>query len=364
MSEEDDGDKQYEASAKKLDDARKRGEIPRSADLTTVASYAGFLLVGLVFGGASLNQIATVLEGFIANADTWSAVMFAGPAAPMAGGMGLALLKPLIPWLTIPALCAILSLIATRSFVFAPTKLEPKLSKISPISNAKNKFGRSGLFEFAKSATKLTIYSIILGYFLSKKLPDILMTLALSPAMITVELLTMCLDFFGLVLVVALVISGVDYLFQYNDFLRKNRMSRKEMVDESKNQEGDPHTKQKRRQRGYDIAMNQMLAEVPKADVIVVNPTHYAVALKWDRRSGGAPVCVAKGVDEIAAKIREIANDSRIPIHRDPPTARALYATVDIGAEILPEHYRAVAASIRFAEAMRAKVKRKIHRTP
>ena len=139
-------------------------------------------------------------------------------------------------------------------------------------------------------------------------------------------------------------------------------MSRKEMTDEAKEQEGDPHVKQQRRQKGYEIAMNQMLADVPDADVVVVNPTHYAVALKWDRLQGGAPICVAKGVDDIAARIRETANENNVPIHRDPPTARALYATVDIGEQILPEHYRAVAASIRFAEKMRAKMRHQFGR--
>ena len=107
--------------------------------------------------------------------------------------------------------------------------------------------------------------------------------------------------------------------------------------------------------KGISLAMNQMLAEVPKADVIIVNPTHYAVALKWDRKAGRAPICVAKGVDEIAARIREIAAENAIPVHADPPTARALHATVEIGSEIRRDHYRAVAAAIRFAEMIRKK---------
>ena len=128
-------------------------------------------------------------------------------------------------------------------------------------------------------------------------------------------------------------------------------------MDEAKASEGDPHVKQQRRQKGYEIAMNQMLADVPKADVVVVNPTHYAVALKWSRLPGEAPVCVAKGVDEIAAQIREVAMEAGVPIHRDPPTARAIHATVRIGEEIRPEHYQAIAAAIRFAEKMRARMR-------
>lgn len=111
--------------------------------------------------------------------------------------------------------------------------------------------------------------------------------------------------------------------------------------------------KQQRRQKGVEIAMNQMLAAVPDADVIVVNPTHYAVALKWDRSVGGAPECIAKGVDEIAARIRERAQENAIPIHSDPPTARALFSSVEIGEQIPRDHYEAVAAAIRFADRIK-----------
>ena len=235
----------------------------------------------------------------------------------------------------------------------APEKLQPKLNRISPISNAKNKFGRSGLFEFFKSFVKLTIYALVLGVFIWKKLPQMLSTLSLSPGMSTVILLELCIQFLALVLLVALTIGVIDYFWQHQEHLRKNRMSHKELMDEIKQNEGDPHVKQQRRQKGYDIAMNQMLSEVPDADVIVVNPTHYAVALKWSRLPGEAPVCIAKGVDEIAARIREVAVEHGIPIHSAPPTARALHATVEIGAEIPPDQYQAVAAAIRFAEKMR-----------
>jgi flagellar biosynthetic protein FlhB len=126
-----------------------------------------------------------------------------------------------------------------------------------------------------------------------------------------------------------------------------------------KEAEGDPHLKQHRRMRAQELAMNQMMADVPGADVVIVNPTHYAVALAWDRGPGSAPVCVAKGRDQVAARIRETARQAGVPVHADPPTARALFATVEIGAQIAPEHYRPVAAAIRFAEAMRRKARQR-----
>lgn len=358
MSEgENDDDKQYEPTQKKLDDARKKGEIPQSADLVTAASYMGFIGVGVIFGGSSLIELGTLLQELLEKSDSLSVEWFSGSGTVLGGETFLAVAAALLPWFVVPALAAMTAIIATKSLVFAPSKVEPKFSKISIISNAKNKYGRKGLFEFAKSFFKLTVYSIVLGVFLVKKVPVILTTMSLSSGMVTVMLLELCLGFMLIVLVISMTIGGVDYIFQTAEHTRKHRMSRKEMTDESKDQEGDPHAKQKRRQRGQEIALNQMLGDVPKADVIIVNPTYYAVALKWDKLRGGAPVCMAKGVDDVAAKIREIANENSIPIHRDPPTARALYAAIEIGSEIWPEHYKAVAASIRFAEAMRIKMK-------
>lgn len=359
MSDDDDSDKQHEPSQKKLDDARKRGEIPRSTDVATASAYLGFVVTAMAVGGTALQSTGNVMYGVLENVDLLSDAWFDGSGSAWGGGLMAEILISLIPWFLIPAAFVVATLFATQSLVFATDRIEPKMSKISLISNAKNKFGRAGIFEFAKSFFKLSIYSIVVGIYLWSKLPEMVSTMSLSPGMITVELLKLGLGFFAIVLAISIVIGGVDYLFQVNEHLRKNRMSHKEMRDEAKDQDGDPHMKQKRRQKAYEIAMNQMMKEVPKADVIIVNPTHYAVALKWDRMRGGAPVCVAKGVDEIAATIREIAAEHDIPIHRDPPTARAIYAGVDLGQEIWPEHYPAVAASIRFAEEMRKKMRAK-----
>jgi len=352
----EDDDKQHEPTQKKLDDARKRGEVPRSSDLNTAASYGGILLVALAMGAATLPVFAQILANMVGNADRISKVFFNDSAHPVAGGMMQSIILAIGPWFVIPGILVILSILVQRSFVVAPDKLVPKMSRISVLSNAKNKFGRSGLFEFAKSFSKLMIYSLVLAVFLKGKLPEIMGTVHLPPAMITSVLSRLLVEFLSVVLMIALAIGAVDFMWQKAEHTRKNMMSRKDMTDEAKQSEGDPHVKQQRRQKGYEIAMNQMLADVPDANVVIVNPTHFAVALKWDRSTGAAPVCVAKGVDEIAAKIREVANESAVPIHRDPPTARALFATVEIGQEIPPDHYQAVAAAIRFAEQLRKKV--------
>ena len=355
----DDDDKQFEPTQKKLDDARKKGDIARSTDLNTAASYSGILLVAVAMGAGAISSFGQLLANMVGNADKISKSFFQDSAQPISGGVLQTLMTSVGPWFVIPGLIVLLTILAQRSFIVAPEKLIPKLSRISPISNAKNKFGRNGLFEFGKSFFKLLIYSIVLAMFLKSKLPEILGTVHLTPAMATSVLLRLVVEFLSIVLLIALSIGAVDFMWQKAEHTRKNRMSRKEMTDEAKQSEGDPHMKQQRRQKGYAIAMNQMMADVPEADVIIVNPEHYAVALKWDRNAGAAPVCVAKGVDEVAARIRESAAEAGVPIHRDPPTARMLFAKIEVGQEIWPEHYQAVAAAIRFAEKLRGKVKGK-----
>ena len=360
---QDEASKEHEPTQRKLDEARKKGELPRSTDLTTACAYGGMLVAAAALGGSSLVALGSLLQVPLDQGVRLAETVFgdrgaAATAQPLALGIGRGALSAMGPWLVIPAAGALLSILGQRAFVFAPNRLQPKLSKISPLANAKQKFGRSGLFEFAKSSAKMVIYGVILFVYIWAELPRILATQTLAPQLAAVELGRLCVGLMGLVVVVALSIGLIDLLWQRAEHLRKNRMSRKELTDEAKASEGDPQLKHQRRQRGIDMAMNQMLADVPEADVVIVNPTHYAVALKWGRTKGSAPVCVAKGVDEIAARIREVARDSGVPIHSDPPTARALHATVELGAEIGTEHYRAVASAIRFADGLRRKARR------
>lgn len=352
-----DEDKQYEASQKKLDDARLKGEVPKSVDLTTAAAYAGFLVAAMAAGPGSLFALGTALQTLLDRSDELARIAFSGAQAPLMGSVLQSVFWYMGPWFVIPAALAILMVIAQRAFVVAPSKLVPKLSRISPISGFKNKFGRQGLFEFAKSTSKLILYCIILGFFLMTQRDRMVGSLYLSPSFIAAELGRLTVMLLLIVLVIASVLGIVDFLFQRAEHLRKHRMSRKEMMDELKHSEGDPVMKQQRRQKGVDIAMNKMLVDVPAADVVIVNPTHYAIALKWDRLPGSAPICVAKGTDEIAARIRELAAEHAVPIHSDPPTARALHASVDIGQQIEQEHYQAVAAAIRFAESVRTRAR-------
>ncbi|NDV02537.1 EscU/YscU/HrcU family type III secretion system export apparatus switch protein [Pseudoroseicyclus tamaricis] len=355
MSGEDDqsGEKEFDASQRKLDEARRKGDIPKSNDLNTAAGYGGILLAASAFGATTLPALGTALAATLGRAAEIAELVFDGaPQAPLRG-LALATAQSIAPWFLLPAALVLLTLLAQQALVFSGQKLQSKLNRISPLQSMKQKFGRAGLFEFLKSFLKLVLYSLILGFYVWAELPRMMEAMALAPGQIAVELGRFLTGIMLIVLLVALSLGVFDYLFQRAEHLRKLRMTRKEMTDEMKESEGDPYIKQQRRQKAVSLALNQMLAEVPRADVVIVNPTHYAVALRWDRASGRAPVCVAKGVDEIAARIREAAAENGVPIHSDPPTARALHATVEIGDEIQRDQYKAVAAAIRFAERMR-----------
>ena len=352
MAEQDDvADKSHEPTQKKLDDVRKKGEIARSNDVNVALSYFGVWLLLLTAGAFAVSNLGVILQSSLREATNpeHSLVFSAGLFAPILLGAG----SFVGLFAAGPACLIILVLLSQRALIFTPNKLMPKLSRISLIKNAGNKFGRGGLFEFAKSFVKLSVYSLCLAVFLWVNADVVVGTSAGTDRGAILVLFDLLISFLSLVVLIAAVIAAIDYGWQVMEHQCKNRMSHKEMRDESKDSEGDPHLKQARRTRAQEIAHSQMMSDVPSADVIIVNPTHYAIALKWEGSRSSAPICVAKGVDEIALRIREVAHDSDVAIHSDPPTARALHALVDIGEEIKPEHYAAVAVAIRFAEALR-----------
>lgn len=341
MSDQTD-DKPYDPTEKRLNDARQKGQIARSQDILTAASYLGFLLGAVAFGPGAITAAAKAGMALLGRP---SSVDVTGAVATM--------LFSALPLLLVPALPVLGLLVATRSIVVTLANVAPKLSRVDPVAAALRRFGPDGLMDFAKSTTKMVLITVLLGLFLRAEADIILTAPMLEPGPGSALMLDLLLKFLMIVFALALVIGAVDFLWQVHRHRVRNRMSRQELLDEHREAEGDPHTRATRRQRGQELALNRMLADVPTADVVVVNPTHYAVALKWHRAQRQAPICVAKGADETAARIRELAREHGIPIHSDPPTARALYAAIKIGNQIHPDHYRAVAAAIRFAEAMR-----------
>ncbi len=355
---DDDTEKNHDPTEKKLQDARKKGEIARSADISSTAAYVGWWGGLSAFGVAWVSDIGGSLTAMLSQAPDIAAQLLQSQAGPATGALLRQIGHSLLAGFAIPMVAVLLAVAAQNAFVFAPSKIKPKLSRISPIQTAQQKFGIQGLSEFAKSAAKLCLFGACLFIFLRRNMDVVTAAVLMPPEQGMSMLGALSLRLLGLIVLVAAGIAALDYIWQRAQFMKRNRMSHKELRDEVKDAEGDPHVKSQRRARAQEIAANRMMQDVPKADVVIVNPTHYAVALAWDRGADTAPVCVAKGTDEIARRIRETAQDARVPIHSDPPTARALFATVEVGQQIPPDHYAAVAAAIRFADALRQKRKK------
>lgn len=360
MSEKqsDDGqEKSHEPTPSRIDKARREGDVAQSKEVNVAAAYIGFYLaLAVASTGAAaalafqLSQMFDHPESFVLQAFTGSSPEFIRELS----GIGM---QAIMPFFLLPALGVIASLFAQQSITFAPTKIKPKFSRLSIISNAKKKFGPDGLSEFAKSAVKLLVICLLFGVIFSQRVTLLPADARLPAQILPQSILREGVIFAGMIVLFSVALAMVDLPWSRHQHSKKLKMTLEELKKEMKEQEGDPTMKQSRRQRGQEIARNRMMKDVPDADVIIVNPTHYAVALKWERKGGAAPICVAKGTDEIAAKIREIAAVAGVPIRSDPPTARAIHATVEIGEEIKRDHYAAVAAAIHFADAMRKKAK-------
>jgi flagellar biosynthesis protein FlhB len=355
MSDESEGggEKVFDPTPQRLAEARRKGDIPRSADVTAAATYLGLLAVVGTVGAYALQHAASVLMVFVAQPDRLAGHIL-GPGGPrLSGAIVAEALGALAPLFVVPIAAVLVSLLAQQAVTFSGEKLTPKLSRLSVLANAKRKFGATGLVEFGKAATKLAAIATALFLYLSRDL-DRMIGAATAEAKVLGGMMMQSLEvLLTITCVIAVAIAGLDLVWQRFDHARRLRMSFQDLREEAKQSEGDPYMKAQRRSRAQAIATNRMLLDVPKADVVIVNPVHFAVALKWSRAKGSAPVCVAKGEDAVALKIREIAETAGVPVHADPPTARALFAAVEIGREIAPEHYRAVAAAIRFAERMR-----------
>ena len=350
-------EKSHEASPRKLERARKKGEMARSQDAQTLAAYLGLTGAILFVGGWGAAYLGETLSAFLAR-PAQLAAMFSSAAAPdisfeIFGRIGASVVAVFM----LPAVLVVLLMVSQRAVVIAPEKLKPKISRISPVQNAKQKYGPSGLFEFLKNLIKLIAVSVVLAIAIYAEV-DRLPGYTRIDGRHLVHLLSA--QFWNVmlgVLVLAFAIAMIDILWQRHSHLKKMRMTHQEVKDETKQSEGDPQMRSQRRDRAREIANNRMLNDVPKADVVITNPTHYAVALKWSRAAQTVPVCVAKGEDEMARRIRLRAEQAGIPIHEDPPTARSLNALVEVGQPIQAEHYKAVAAAIVFADKMRAREK-------
>lgn len=356
MAEEhDSSDKTEDPTAKRLEEALKRGDVAKSQEVNTWFIIAGATLVLMAFSGSMGSGLTTTMRGLIANAHD---IPMDGRALPLLfRRIGIETLAAIaIPFLLL-MLAALGGNLIQHQLVWSYEALSPKLSKISPLAGLKRLFSLQALANFIKGLIKLIVVAAVL---ITLIWPDRhrMEDLARSDIAALLPLVqTLALKLLGAVVAIMAIVAAADFLFQYRTWYERQKMSLRELKDEFKQTEGNPAVKGKIKQIRQARMRRRMIAAVPKAAVVITNPTHYAIALQYERGME-APICVAKGVDALALKIREVAGEHSIPVVENPPLARALHATVEIDEAIPPEHYKAVAEVIGYV----MKLRRSVHR--
>ncbi|MBX3478256.1 MAG: flagellar biosynthesis protein FlhB [Brevundimonas sp.] len=341
--------KTEEATPRKLEEARKKGDVAKSADVAPALALAGGVAVILIGGGWFTSNAAEQLLPFVARPHALVGVLEAGRGVDL-GARAL--------WAVAPLFGAVMLAVAVggasgnlmqSGLIFSADKMKPKWDKISPLAGFKRIFGLDGLVQFLKTLIKLIAVGVVCWLVLRPHARELESLAAMSPA----TLLPFARDLVAALMAATVVLlgltAGADYLYQRMRFAKRMRMTKEELKEDFKQSEGDPHVKARLKQIRMQRSRKRMMQAVPTATVIVTNPTHYSVALRYEPDQGdAAPVCVAKGVDVLAMKIREVARDHSVPIVENVPLARALYATVEVD-EIIPrEHFEAAAKVIGF----------------
>jgi flagellar biosynthetic protein FlhB len=350
MADDDSSDKTEDPTQKRLDDAHERGDVAKSQEINTWFVIAGGTLVLSNFSGSIGDGIMMPMRNLIAN--SWM-IHADGPGLmALAQSLGYVLIAALGVPLLMLALAAIAGNLVQHRLVWSGESLKPKFSKISPGAGAKRIFGKQAAANFGKGLFKLIALGAVMMAILWPERHRLESMLRFDPAAILGVTTNLTVHLMGAVVAMLAVVAIADYFFQYRQWFERQKMSLQEMKEEFKQSEGDPHIKGRIRQLRQARMKKRMMAAVPKASVIITNPTHYSVALSYERGMS-APVCVAKGVDTIALKIREVARQHDIAIVENVPLARALYATVDIDEEIPVEHYHAVAEIIGYVMGLK-----------
>ncbi len=346
--------KTEEATPRKLADARLKGDVAKSPDVASALSLSGAAAVVLMSGGWFATSMAEQLLPFIAAPHT----MLGGLETGAGVEIGINALWAIAPFLGLVMLATIIGgvggNVAQSGLIFTAEKLKPDWSKVNPLAGFKRIFGPDGLFQFVKTFLKLLAVGFICWLVLKSHLRELENMAAMPPALIlplardlAIALMMSTIIFLGFA-------AGADFLWQKYRFAERMKMSMEELKEDYKQSEGDPHVKAKLKQIRAQRSRQRMMQNVPNATVIVTNPTHYSVALRYES-GDAAPVCVAKGVDALALRIREVAREHDVPIVENVPLARALYAAVDIDETIPREHFEAAAKIIGFVMQKRKK---------
>ncbi len=351
------GEKTEPATSKKLQDARKEGQVCKSRELDQAVSLVGLFLTLKVTSASMGNGFEELFSNIYNKIPDTVATTQLTTTAVMSYFQHASLisLKLAGPFFAVGFMIAFLSNLVQVRWQVSTKPLMPRLDKFNPINGFKRMFSKDSLFELLKSIIKIVMISIIAYNAMKSHMDELFLLYSITLNQAIAEIGTIVIDVGLKISYIYIVIGAADYLYQRYKFNEDMKMTKQEVKDEMKNTEGDPQIKGKQRQRMQEASRRRMMQDVPKADVVITNPTHYAVALKYEAGTKTAPVLLAKGADLLAQKIKEVARENDIEIVENKPLARMIYATVEIGREIPPELYQAVAEIL--AAVYRAKNK-------
>ncbi|MCB1539078.1 MAG: flagellar biosynthesis protein FlhB [Alphaproteobacteria bacterium] len=351
--EQDDSQRTEDPTPKKLEEARKRGQVPMSKEVNTWFLMLIGTIVIVAMGPGMMRDLTVIMRDFLDHFGELPGLTGLGKILWRLFSEVLGILFPPMAILVIAAAAAPFAQVGP---LYSIESIKPKLDKLSPVAGFDRLFSKRSLFEFIKGLIKVAI----IGFVSYKVLQPYFVHLDQIVVMPVPELLKEMLAIFSrlmtAILTVLLLLAGGDLVFQRYTHMQQMRMSRQEIKDEYKQTEGDPHIKSKLRQLRMEKSRKRMMQNVPDSTVVVTNPTHFAVALKYDPEAMDAPICVAKGQDLVALRIRQIAEENDVVIVENPPLARTLFKAIEIDEAIPPEHYKAVAEVISYVFRLKKKL--------
>ncbi|MBQ9590932.1 MAG: flagellar biosynthesis protein FlhB [Butyrivibrio sp.] len=353
-------EKSEEPTAKKLDDARKEGQVAKSQEIATAFSLLAFFLLlrfGYGFLGENFENIFSRVYNSIPNvARTYDGHLPISYISSILINALLTMMFICAPFFIVGFLVAFLCDLIQVGYKPTTKPLQPKLSKLNPISGMKKIFSTRKLFELFKSIFKLVIMAVvILTYFPGRK--ESIFLLYDMPLKQAIGLMGNFIIELGLrIAVYYMILAVVDLIYQRRKFHKDMMMTKQEVKDEYKNSEGNPEVKAAQKRRMMQASRRRMMQQLPQADVVITNPTHFAVAIKYDAEVSDAPIVIAKGADYMAQKIKEVARENDVEIVENKPLARMLYANVEVGEMVPPELYKAVAEVLAYVYHLKGKM--------
>jgi flagellar biosynthetic protein FliR/FlhB len=348
-------EKTEQPTPKKLDDARKKGQVAKSTDLNSAIILLLLVILISTLGNFIFSNIYLFLQNSLGNGLNINITQ--GNISQFILEHILAFFKITIPILGGVMVVGVLTNLLQIGFIRSLHPLKPDIKRLNPIEGFKRIFSKKSLFELTKNLLKLVVVGFIAYSFINDNLKNIFSTTQMSIQGYFPFFKEIVLGLMLRIGVVMLILSIIDYIYQRYEFKKNLRMTKHEIKEEMKQMEGDPQIKSLRKQKQRQLAMKRMMAEVPNSTVIITNPTHLAIAIKYDEKTIGAPIVLAKGADYVAERIREIAKQEKIPIIENKPLARVLYKEVDVGQEVPMELYQAVAEILAIVYRMENKSK-------